>query len=107
MGFLSFMNGLGNFAGRFVGKSGLIGKIASGVKKAAQLVVKYVPKVMPIVKKVGSVVKTGINTLHKTGLFDKIGGGKVSNFFKRVGVINASAPASNAPDDASSKDKVM
>lgn len=108
MGILGFMNSIGNFAGRFVSKSGWIGKIATGVKKAADLVGKYVPKIMPVVKTVGNFVKTGINTLHRTGILDKVGGGKVTNFFRKVGVINTTAPTVNTTaNDSTSKDKVM
>lgn len=106
MGILGFMNTIGNYASRFVGRSGWIGKIATGVKKAADIVGKYVPKIMPIVKKVGTFVKSGINTLHRTGVLDKIGGGKVTNFFRKVGVINTNATEADA-SASKPPDKVM
>ena len=63
MGFVSsllgFANKVGGIANKFVNNSGLIGKIAQGVSKAA-------------------------NLAYKSGLADKLTGGKATRFVKGV-----------------------
>ena len=84
MGFVSsllgFANKVGGIANKFVNNSGLIGKIAQGVSKAANLVSTIVPKAMPIVNKVMTVA----NLAYKSGLADKLTGGKATRFVKGV-----------------------
>ena len=84
MGFVSsllgFANKVGGIANKFVNNSGLIGKIAQGVSKAANLVTTLVPKAVPIVNKVMTVA----NLAYKSGLADKLTGGKATRFVKGV-----------------------
>ena len=84
MGFVSsllgFANKVGGIANKFVNNSGLVGKIAQGVSKAANLVSTIVPKAVPIVNKVMTVA----NLAYKSGLADKLTGGKATRFVKNV-----------------------
>ena len=89
MGLLSFINKVGSFAGRFAGRSGFIGSLASGVSKAANLITRYAPKVMNVAKTVIGGIKTGLGFMQKTGILNKID--KKGNFTKiasKVGLIN-------------------
>ena len=79
MGFVSSLLGFAN-KNKFVNNSGLVGKIAQGVSKAANLVSTIVPKAVPIVNKVMTVA----NLAYKSGLADKLTGGKATRFVKGV-----------------------
>ena len=76
MGFVSsllgFANKVGGIANKFVNNSGLVGKIAQGVSKAANLVSTIVPKAVPIVNKVMTVA----NLAYKSGVQNMFGGNK-------------------------------
>ena len=92
MGILSWINKVGSFASRFAGKTGIIGSIAGGISKAANLINTYAPKVINIGKAVMGVAKTGLGIMQKTGLLNKID--KKGNFTKlagKVGLINNSS----------------
>ena len=93
---MSWIGKLGSFAGRFAGKSGFIGSLASGVSKAAGLITKYAPKVMNIGKTVLNVAKTGLGIMQKTGLLNKID--KHGNFTKVAGTIGLINNTSNQTD---------
>ena len=81
MGFLlGIANKVGGVANKFAQNSGIVGKIASGVSKAANLVATVVPKAVPIVNKVMAVGKAA----YESGLADKLTGGKVTRFVKGV-----------------------
>lgn len=84
MGFVSTLLGIANKVGgvanKFAQNSGIVGKIASGVSKAANLVATVVPKAVPIVNKVMAVGKAA----YESGLADKLTGGKVTRFVKGV-----------------------
>lgn len=90
MGFVSsllgFANKVGGIANKFINNGGTIGKIASGISKAANLVSTIVPKAMPIVNKVVGVAKLAYNS----GLADKLTNGKATRFVK--GVQNMFSP---------------
>lgn len=90
MGFVSTLLGIANKVGgvanKFAQNSGIIGKIANGVSKAANLVATVVPKAVPIVNKVMAVGKAA----YESGLADKLTGGKVTRFVK--GVSNMISP---------------
>ena len=97
MGLLSFINKVGSFAGRFAGRSGFIGSLASGVSKAANLIGNYAPKVMNIGKTVLNVARTGLGIMQKTGILNKID--KHGNFTKvasKVGLINNTSNQTDA-----------
>ena len=89
MGILSWINKAGNLASRFAGKTGMIGSIAGGISRAANLINTYAPKVINIGKTVYGAVKTGLGIVQKTGLLNKID--KKGNFTKlasKVGLLN-------------------
>ena len=89
MGLLSWINKVGGFASRFAGRSSVIGSIAGGISRAANLITNYAPKVMNVGRTVMSVAKTGLGLMQKTGLLNKID--KKGNFTKlasKVGLIN-------------------
>ena len=98
MGLLSFINKVGSFAGRFAGRSGFIGSLASGVSKAANLIGNYAPKVMNIGKTVLNVARTGLNLMSKTGILNKID--KKGNFSRVAGTIGLINNTSNQSDVA-------
>ena len=84
MGFVSsllgFANKIGGAANKWAKYGGTIGRIASGVSKAANLVSSVVPKVMPVV----NAVTTGAKLVYQTGLADKLTNGKATRFVKGV-----------------------
>ena len=90
MGFVSSLLGLsqkvGGIANKFVNHAGIIGKIASGVNKAANLVSSVIPKVSPVI----NAITTGAKIAYQTGLADKLTNGKATRFVK--GVQNMFAP---------------
>ena len=96
MGILSWIGNAGNFVSRFAGRSGIIGKIASGVSKAANLITTYAPKVINIGKNVWNGIKTGVGIMQKTGLLSKID--KKGNFTKIAGKIGLVNNTSNQTD---------
>lgn len=96
MGLLSFINKVGSFAGRFAGRSGFIGSLASGVSKAANLISKYAPKVMNIGKTIWGGLKTGLGIMSKTGLLNKID--KKGNFSRVAGAVGLINNTSNQSD---------
>ena len=78
MGFVSSLLGIANkvggIANKFVNNTGVIGKIASGVSKAANLVSTVVPKISPVV----NAITTGAKLAYQTGIADKLTGGKAT-----------------------------
>ena len=98
---MSFVSGIGNFASRFAGKSGLLGGLARGVSKAAGLVTKYAPKVISIAKNVYSGVKTGLAFMQKTGLMNKIDKkGKFTNAMSKVSLMTTSTKTTDNSQNA-------
>ena len=96
MGLLSFINKVGGFASRFAGRSGVIGSIAGGISRAANLISTYAPKVINIGKTVMGVAKTGLGIMQKTGLLNKID--KKGNFTKLAGKVGLINNTSNQTD---------
>lgn len=84
MGFVSSLLGIANkvggIANKFASNSGIIGKIASGIGKAANLVSTIVPKAVPVLNNVIGVAKLA----YKSGLMDKVTNGKATQFVKNV-----------------------
>ena len=72
MGFVSSLLGIANkvggIANKFINNTGVIGKIASGVSKAANLVSTVVPKISPVV----NAITTGAKLAYQTGIADKL-----------------------------------
>ena len=68
MGFVSSLLGIANkvggIANKFINNTGVIGKIASGVSKAANLVSTVVPKISPVV----NAITTGAKLAYQTGM---------------------------------------
>lgn len=100
MGFLDKVLGIatkiGGIAGKYASKTGIIGKIAGGINKAAKLVTTILPKAVPIVNKVIGVGKM----LYKSGVLDKLTGGKATRFVK--GVRNLFSPQKGIKQDVAS-----
>ena len=96
MGLLSFINKVGGFASRFAGRSGVVGSIAGGISRAANLISTYAPKVINIGRTVMGVAKTGLGIMQKTGLLNKID--KKGNFTKLAGKIGLINNTSNQTD---------
>ena len=89
MGILSWISKAGNFASRFAGKTGMVGSIAGGISRVANLINTHVPKIVNIGKTVYGAVKTGLGIMQKTGLLNRID--KKGNFTKlasKVGLVN-------------------
>lgn len=85
MGFLNIIGKIGNYASRFVGRSGFIGSLASGVQKASQIISKVMPKVVNVAKKVVPVVSKVISGIRNMGI---IKNDKVNNVLDKVsGVV--------------------
>ena len=84
MGFVSSLLGIANkvggIANKFVNNAGVIGKIAGGVSKAANLVS------TPVV----NAITTGAKLAYQSGLADRLTGGKATRFVK--GVQNMFSP---------------
>ena len=68
MGFVSSLLGIANkvggIANKFVNHAGIVGKIASGVNKAANLVSSVIPKVSPVI----NAITTGAKIAYQSGL---------------------------------------
>ena len=90
MGFVSSLLGIANkvggIANKFVNHAGIVGKIASGVNKAANLVSSVIPKVSPVI----NAITTGAKIAYQSGLADKLTNGKATRFVK--GLQNMFAP---------------
>ena len=92
MGFLNSIMGaaskIGKFASKYTNVGGKIGNFFSGVNKAANLVntvANTATKFMPVVGKIVEGIKLGGNILNRTGIGDKITGGKFSRIYKGFG----------------------
>ena len=82
MGFVSSLLGIANkvggIANKFINNTGVIGKIASGVSKAANLVSTVIPKISPVI----NAITTGAKIAYQTGIADKLTGGKATRVVK-------------------------
>ena len=82
MGFVSSLLGIANkvggIANKFINNTGVIGKIASGVSKAANLVSTVIPKISPVI----NAITTGAKLAYQTGIADKLTGGKATRVVK-------------------------
>ena len=68
------------FVSSLLNNTGVIGKIASGVSKAANLISTVVPKISPVV----NAITTGAKLAYQTGIADKLTGGKATRLVKGV-----------------------
>lgn len=96
---MGWVGKIGNFASRFVGKSGIIGKIAGGVSKAANIITTFASKAVPIIGKIG----TGLQLAYKTGILDKITKGRATKLVK--GFTNWFSPNRGQTQDVASEVK--
>lgn len=77
---LNVVGKIGGIASKFAGAGGTIGKIAGGISKAANLISTVAPKAAPWITGAAAVGKI----LYKTGIADKLTGGKASKIVKGI-----------------------
>ena len=103
MGFVSSLLGIANkvggIANKFINNTGVIGKIASGVSKAANLVSTVVPKISPVV----NAITTGAKLAYQTGIADKLTGGKATRLVKGVQNMFTACQRSSKHDQSTSR----
>ena len=70
MGFVSSLLGIANkvggIANKFINNTGVIGKIASGVSKAANLVSTVIPKISPVINAITTRVVKGFQNMFSS-----------------------------------------